>query len=89
MRYRIHPDALANRIGDQIVVVQMQTDRIFELNRTGARIWELLAEGRSRAEIEGMLTEEFELSGSSATIEIDQLIASLKNENLITLDDEN
>lgn len=88
MKYRIHPDALANRIGDQLVIVQLSTDRIFELNRTGARIWELLVEGRNRQEMETILTQEFEISDPLALTEIDHLLASLKAEKLIKVEDD-
>jgi hypothetical protein len=88
LKYRIHPDALANRIGNQIVVVHLHTDRIFELNETGSRIWELLAEGRNRLEIENLLKEEFQITESLITNEIDQLLASLTAESLITVEDD-
>ena len=88
MRYRVHPDALANRIGDQMVVVQLQSDRIFELNRTGARIWELIAQNQTKADIVKTLTQEFDVSDQSATAEFDQLVNKLSVENLITIENE-
>jgi len=36
------PEVLARRLPGGAVLVHMRTNRIFELNETGARIWELL-----------------------------------------------
>lgn len=83
-RYSISPDAVANRMGDQIVVVHVGTDRIFELNSTAARIWDLLSEGRNRSEIERVLSEEFNVSEAEAARQIEELLKSLVSENIIS-----
>ena len=45
-------DAVSSRLGDGGVLVNLQTNQIFELNATGMRAWELIGEGRTRAELE-------------------------------------
>jgi hypothetical protein len=84
-RFIVSPDAVANRMGDQIVLVHVGTDRIFELNPTAARIWDLLALGHDRNEIQKILFEEFKISESNATKEIEQLLASLIAERIISV----
>ena len=39
------PHALARRMPGGTVLVNLESNRIFELNETGARVWELLGEG--------------------------------------------
>ena len=46
-------DVVAEMTGDHMVLIHMQTNKIFELNRTGARVWELLGEGEDEAGIGG------------------------------------
>ena len=82
-KYTISPDAVANRMGDQIVVVHVGTDRIFELNTTAARIWDLLSDGRDRKEIQQMVSQEFNVPESAVEKEIEQLLSSLISENII------
>ena len=41
-------DAVSNRLGDGGVVVNLRTNRIFELNATGMRAWELIGDGHTR-----------------------------------------
>ena len=45
---RQSPDAVSNRLGEGGVVVNLRTNRIFELNATGMRAWELIGEGHTR-----------------------------------------
>jgi len=83
-KYSISPDAVANRMGDQIVVVHVGTDRIFELNSTAARIWDLLSDGRDRSEIQRLVSQEFNVPESLAASQIEELLNSLISENIIS-----
>src|SRR5215510_5014894 len=42
---RPNPDVIAKRLDDAAVLVHLGTNRIFELNGTGMRVWELLGQG--------------------------------------------
>ena len=83
-RFRASPDALATRVGDEIVLVHTATDRIYVLNRTGARVWELLCGDLDRTEIESRLAEEFDVAHADLAAEVDSLLASLVESRLIT-----
>ena len=62
----------------------MRTNRIYELNRTGARFWELLCAGNCRAKIQQIMSQEFDVSEAELDREIKALLTSLENERLIT-----
>ena len=49
------PTSSHDGVDDEVVLVNLQTNRIFALNPTGARFWELLEGGAGRAEIEETL----------------------------------
>jgi hypothetical protein len=82
---RLEPsqDVVGQRLGDEVVLVSLETNRIFELNRTGARFWELLLSESDRSRIEQRLVEEFEVSEEELSEEVDQLIKSLTDEELV------
>ncbi len=44
-RFRVNRDAVAERVGEEIVLVHLTTDRMYVLNQTAARAWELLCAG--------------------------------------------
>jgi hypothetical protein len=58
-RYAATPDVLAQRLDDEVVVVNLRTDRIFALNDTAGRLWELLAAGHTTAEAQELLLAEY------------------------------
>lgn len=86
-RFRPSPDAVAERLGDELVLIHMKTDRIFALNGTGARVWELLSTGHDVVEIQRRVLQEFEAAEAALAIDIQDLIASLQTEQLISPDE--
>jgi hypothetical protein len=62
----------------------MRTDRIYELNRTGTRFWELLCAGYTQAEIQQLMLQEFGVAEDDLAVEIKAMLASLQDEGLVT-----
>jgi len=87
LRFRTSADAVAQRLGDEVVLVHIRTDKIFVLNRTGARVWELLCESLDRSAIQGRLLAEFEVGEVQLAAEIDALLTALTEAGLILPDD--
>jgi len=77
------PDVVSRRVGDEVVLVHLKTNRIFALSPTGARFWELLSDGISRPEIETQLLEEYDVSHEEVSAEIDSLVETLQGEGLV------
>jgi len=83
LRLIVDPDVVAKRVGDAVALVQLRTNRIYTLNRTGARVWELVADGCGRDEIEQRLLEEFDVAEVQLHDEIEEAIATLLENELI------
>ena len=87
-RFKVSPDAVVSRTApDELVLVHLQTDRIFVLNRTAARIWELLSEQHDEAAMVRRLVDEFEVNEPALADDIAELLATLTREALILPDD--
>lgn len=84
---RPKPDVIARRLGSSIVLVNLQTSRIYELNATGARIWELLVEGHELDAIETALAAEFDAAAVNVKDEVARLVDTVRNEGLVDVDD--
>jgi hypothetical protein len=82
-RFHSSPDALATRVGDEIVLVDLNTDRIYSLNRTAARIWELMCADCDRAEVERRMLEEFDITRDQLAEAIDDLVMSMMQDGLL------
>jgi Coenzyme PQQ synthesis protein D (PqqD) len=80
---RRQEDVVSRKIADRLVVVNLQTNRIYELNPTATRLWELLETGHDRAELERVMLEEFDVHGSELSANLDETLAALSTEGLI------
>jgi hypothetical protein len=80
---RRDPSVLAKRVDDEIVLVHLETNRIYELNPTGAFLWDSLGAGSTPAELEELLALEFDVDPDELAREVDELLRHLASERLI------
>ena len=80
---RPNPEVIAKRLDQATVLVDISTGRIFELNETGTRVWELLGQGLNAERIIQHLVLEFEVANSQAAEELKTLLSQLQNEGLV------
>jgi hypothetical protein len=78
-----HDNVVVRRLDDSVVLVNLDTNRIFTLNRTGGRVWELLAEHSSAAEVEAALSQEFAAPAEVIHQEVADLLGELRRERLV------
>jgi hypothetical protein len=81
--YQPNPDVVAQRVQDEVVLVNLRTNEIYTLNKTAARAWELIAEGRDRPGVEAGLVEEFSADNAEVGGELDGLLDELVAKELI------
>jgi Coenzyme PQQ synthesis protein D (PqqD) len=80
-----HPSVVSRRVHDEVVLVHLDTNRIYALNSTAARFWELVEEGCSRAEAEARLVETFEVEAAEVNHEVDECVKQLVDEGLVQI----
>jgi len=80
---RPHADVVWRRLDDDVVLVQLRTNRIYSLNTTAARAWELLSEGLGRSEVERSLLEEYDVARDELVQSLDQLLKELSEAQLV------
>ena len=80
---RCSPNLVGRRLDDNYFLVHLVTNRIYELNATAARVWELLDEGLDRDEIDQRLTAEYDAEPQRVTHEVDALVGQLRAAGLI------
>jgi hypothetical protein len=85
MRSRPHPEVIAKRLDDGSVLVDLRTSRIFELNPTATRAWELLAQETDLGRVARQLATEFEVAEDEAAREVVRLVEELRAEGLLEL----
>jgi hypothetical protein len=81
---KTNANVLFKRLGDETVLFHLETDRFYELNATAARFWELLHAGCEVTEIRERLLQEFNVDPVQLDSEVETLLASLKQEDLVS-----
>lgn len=84
-RPRPDPNVVGRRMGQEFVLIHLQTNRVYALNRTGARLWELLGAGCDRDQLRERMAREFHVSDATLAGEIERLLKSLVAEDLVSV----
>jgi hypothetical protein len=84
---RLSPDVMVRRMDDAAILIHLGTNGIFETNRTGARICELLLAGGTRDAIVRQLLEEFEIDEQTLEAQLGELLRRLSAEGMISAGD--
>ena len=66
------------------MLVQLGRSQVYALNRTGARLWELLVDGCRPGEAVERMLEEFDVPEPELRVEIDSFLDLLLREGLLT-----
>jgi hypothetical protein len=78
------PDVVGRRVDDELVLVQLRSNQVYSVNRTGARLWELIAEGCSPADALERMLQEFDVPGPELRSEVAGFVELLVREDLVT-----
>ncbi len=81
--FAIAEDVVWTDLGDEAVLLKLDRGIYFGLDQIGARIWALMADGRSREEIPDIVATEYEVSFERVDHDLEELIGELSREGLI------
>jgi len=79
----VGPDVVGRRLDDRFVVVNLRTNRIYELNRTASALWELLEEGTDVSQLEAKMRERFDVAPDELRREVDQVMRRMTDAGLV------
>jgi hypothetical protein len=83
-RLRLREDALEWReVEGEIVALDVRTSRYVAVNPTGAVIWSALAQGATRAELAGRVSESFDVDEATAARDVDAFLDVLAERDLL------
>jgi hypothetical protein len=74
---------IGRRLEDELVLVHLGTNRIYALNTTGARLWELLDSGHTVEKVVEIMLREFEVDEVGLRSELAALLTTLRREELV------
>ena len=83
-RVRIPQDVLARKVGEDMVMLDLANGAYFGLDPVGARIWQLLGEGKALAEVCDVMMEEFQVERAQIEKDVMSLAEQLETRGLIS-----
>ena len=58
----VHPDVIFKELDGEYLLVNLKTDKIFSLNKTGSLVWEGISIGLSITEISKKICSDYKIS---------------------------
>jgi hypothetical protein len=74
---------MTRTVGDEVVILDLATGTYFGLDPVGARIWELMGEGKTLAEVCDRMLDEYEVTREELERDVLRLAEDLVEHGLI------
>ena len=78
-----NPNVTFQRLGDDIVAVNLESDTIYTLNKTAAVVWEMLHDGSDVDSIRARLLEEYDVRQETISQELRGALIKLEDIGLL------
>ena len=79
----IPAQVMARTVGEETVILDLASGTYFGLDPIGARIWQLIGEGRTLAEICATMLEEYEVEREQLETDVLRLTGELVERGLV------
>jgi hypothetical protein len=85
-RVTIPGHVMARQLGDECVILDMANGYYFGLDPVGARMWQLLSQTSSLAEVGAQLAQEYDVTPEQAESDLLRFVEELQDNGLLTLE---
>lgn len=82
-RLEVPVEVMARQVGEETVILHLESGTYYGLNPVGARVWQLILEGKSLGEVCGVMLEEFEVEREQIEKDVLDLVCELQAKNLV------
>lgn len=80
-------EPVAVDMDDTVVMMSLERGKYYGLDKIGSRIWELLAEPRTVADLCATLEAEFEVDAATCSTDVREFLTELASEQLVRIID--
>ena len=78
-----NPNVTFQRLGDELVVVNLESDTIYTLNATAAVVWEMLQNGSDVDDIRGRLIADYDVEREQVDREVKEAMTKMRDIGLL------
>lgn len=83
-RFTMRDGVMFNRVGDELVLLDLDRGTYLGLDPVGSRFWELITSGASLGEAMETMLSEYEVTREELELDLDALVADLERNELVT-----
>lgn len=80
---RPHPDVIAQLLDGEMVLLHVHTNQFYELNGTASRMWQLLQDGLTPAQIRQHMLDEYDVQPEQLECEMLTMLQVLYERELV------
>lgn len=80
----IPPQVMSRVVGDDTVLLDLESGMYFGVDGVAKRIWESISEGRSLGETAGIIASEYEVDEAQAQADVLKFVTDLAERGLLT-----
>jgi len=81
----IPAQVMARQVGDETVILDLGSGTYFGLDPVGARIWQLIGEGKTLGEICDTMLDEYDVTREALERDVIELVDKLLEQKLISI----
>ena len=81
------PHTVFQQLDDEMILLNLETERYYELDDVGARMWQLLTEYDNTQQVIAQLLSEYEVDETTLRSDLANLISQLSASGLIATDE--
>ena len=81
--YKLGQQVIYRKIDDDLIIINLRTDKIFSVNHTGAILFELLASQIELDQVKEMLINKFDVTPDELERELDSILESFTKEGIL------
>jgi hypothetical protein len=86
-KFVVSPHAMSRTIGEETVILDLESGTYFGLDPVAARMWQILEEGKSVGEARDAIFDEYEVERDRLEADLLTLAAELAERKLVTVSD--
>ena len=83
MKFEVSPSVVSRQVGEETMIMDLQSGTYFGLDPIGARVWQAIENGEDCANLGDALAEEYDAPPERIGEDIAALIAILSEQKLI------
>ena len=82
----VSPQVVARQVGNETIILDLESGNYFGLDSVGARVWQLIEAGKSLAAVRDTMVEEYEVSLDVLERDVLALAGDLVEKKLISVE---